>query len=515
MKTIHYHRLVSSALTGLEGIPVEIEVSILPGLPNFDISGRCDPAVHESRDRVRAAICNSGYHFPKGRVIASYAPAALPKQGSAFDLALSIAILAASGQIIAPAKGPALAFLGELSLNGQVKPVKGILGRLMALEAAGISQVVGPLESLDEAHLLERMNYQGVSNLKEAVERFSGIRGKDQARRDRDLSPEGPSSFLLDGIHGQEEGIRAITIAAAGWHPLLLLGAPGCGKSMLASALPQILPDLDKKECLEVGMAYSAAGKDRPRNRFKQRPFRRTHHSITVPALIGGGNLPQPGECSLAHRGVLFLDEVTEMNPRVLDALREPLEVRAIHLARSSWKLTFPSDFLLVAAANPCRCGYLLEPGSLCRCPDGLIRRHLSRISGPLLDRFDLISMLTRVPSKSLLTSRPVSRKARGQAVREQVSQAWAIQKARQGCLNSQLQIGDPARQLVIDGSSMTFAGQMADSSRLSARAFYSMLMLARTMADLDKREAVTREDLAEAFHFKAKLPWPDQRILP
>jgi magnesium chelatase family protein len=511
MKAMHYQRLVSSALTGLEGLPVEIEVSILPGLPNFDISGRCDPAVHESRDRVRAAICNSGYHFPKGRVIASYAPAALPKQGSAFDLALSIAILAASGQIIAPARRPAPAFLGELSLNGQVKPVKGILGRLMALEAAGISQVVGPLEGQAEAQLLERMDYQAVASLKEAVERFSGIRGRPSAVKGQDLLPKDPTSYLLDGIRGQEEGIRAISIAAAGWHPLLLLGAPGCGKSMLASALPQILPDMDKKESLEVGMAYSAAGKDRPSASFRQRPFRRTHHSITSPALIGGGSLPQPGECSLAHRGVLFLDELTEMNPRVLDSLREPLEVRAIHLARSSWKLTFPSDFLLVAAANPCRCGHLLEPGSLCRCPDGLIRRHLSRISGPLLDRFDLVSMLTRVPSKNLLTSRPASQLNRGQAIRGQVARAWQIQKTRQGCLNSQLQLTDPGSQLDIDKPIMAFAGQMADSAQLSARAFYSMLLLARTIADLDLRETVTREDLAEAFHYKAKLPWPDQ----
>lgn len=509
-----YHRLVSCALTGLEGLPVEIEVSVLPGLPHFEISGCGDPAVRESRDRVRAALCNSGYRFPKGRVIASYAPAALPKQGSAFDLALGLAILAASQQIVAPPGQPPCAYLGELSLNGQIKPVKGILCRLMALQKIGIHHVVGPREGAHEAHLLDAMDYEGVESLQEAVERFSGIRARVQKPQTKEWMVSKTDHFLLDRILGQEEGIRACAIAAAGWHPLLLLGAPGCGKSMLASSIPEILPPLTKRECLELLSVYSAAGKYRPADELWQRPFRRTHHSITAPALIGGGSLPVPGECSLAHGGVLFLDEVTEMNPRVLDALREPLEARSIHLARAAWKLTFPSDFLLLAAANPCRCGNLLEPGSLCRCQDSLVARHLSRISGPLLDRFDLVAMLTRVPSQRLLDAYKTPQEGQGKSLQGQVAQAWQRQEARTGCLNGRLQISDPRQQLLIDGKVMAFAGQIADSAQLSARSFYSMLAVARTIADLDQKEKVTREAVAEAFHFKAKLPWPDPATL-
>lgn len=509
MKSIAYSRLFSCALAGLEGVPVEVEVSILPGIPHFEVSGRGDPAVREARDRVRAAICNSGYHFPKGRVIASYAPASLPKQGSAFDLPLALAILEASGQIVSFREGPPRSFLGELTLNGRVKPVKGMLGRLRALAGAGLSPVVGPREAEDEASLVDRIEYVGVRSLREAVESFSGIRKK--SAQGRGLGPPfletGP--YQLDRIGGQGEGIRALTIAAAGWHPLLMLGAPGSGKSLLASSLIQLLPPLDREECLEVLCAYSAAGKERPADLIWQRPFRQSHHSVSLPALIGGGRQPVPGECSLAHRGVLFLDEMTEMSPRVLDALREPLEKGVVHLARDSWKLSFPSDFLLVAAANPCPCGQLLEAGSLCRCQDHQVHRRLTRISGPLYDRFDLVSILNRVDSENLTGGG--RGKSLGEEIRRKIAGVWKIQKARSGCLNGRLPIRDPAVDLVIEGEAMTLAGKLADRAGLSARSFHSMLAVARTIADLNQDMKVGLEAVAEAFHFKAPLPWPQR----
>ncbi len=523
MKRPAYHRVSSCALTGLDGVPVEIEVSILPGLPNFDISGRGDPAIRESRDRVRAALCNSGYQFPKGRVIASYAPASLPKQGSAFDLPLALAILAASSQIVAPVGRPLPAFLGELALNGRIKPVDGLIGRLLALAGQGIRQVIGPEEGRREASLVEGIGYDGVRDLREAVKLFSGIRGKARTWEGEDPEPLKEEGGLFQEIAGQEEGIRACIIAAAGWHPLLLMGAPGCGKSMLASALPEILPPLSQEETLEVMRIHSAAGREGlTKIRSGERPFRQTHHSATVSALIGGGTRLVPGECSLAHKGVLFLDEVTEMKARVLDALREPLESQVIHLARAGANYSFPADFLLVAACNPCRCGYLLEPGSHCRCPDQQVARHLSRISGPLFDRFDLVALLTRVESRLLVEQASRVKEVEDPGIiRRQVAAAWALQEQRavkwgeEGVRNSQQALRDPGNNFLIPTKVLDFASSLADTALLTARSFYSLLRVARTISDLQESEYVSLEAVAEAFHYKTQLPWPGKETPP
>ena len=517
MRTGYYHQLLSCALTGLDGVPVEIEVTILPGIPQFDISGRGDPAIRESRDRVRAAITNSGYHFPKGRVIASYAPVSLPKQGSAFDLPLALAVLAASTQVVRPLHDPKAAYLGELSLDGRVKPVRGMLGRVLALQEAGVEMIIGPQEGEEEARLVSRIEYLPVANLKEAVHRLSGIRGRrkpaapDPSKRVLPRSGSWPRRPV-----GQSEGLRACLIAAAGWHPLLLMGAPGCGKTMLASSLPYLLPPPDQQEYLDLMRIRSAAGRPgSSQDNGPERPFRHPHHSVTVSALIGGGSVPVPGECSLAHRGVLFLDEVTEMGTRALDALREPLESGQIELARAGWKVSLPAEFLLVAACNPCRCGMLLEAGDRCRCPDGAVRRHLSRISGPLMDRFDLIVPLTRVKSDSLLGSdKDPERQLTWDALRTKVQTAWEMQKSRakSGNLfhNGRIRTSESGIPSGVDRELMRFVTRMADRSSLSARSFYSMLGLARTIADLDQREIVRKEDLAEAFHYKVALPWPE-----
>lgn len=518
MRATYYHQVASCALSGLEGLPLEIEVSILAGLPQFELSGRADPAIRESRGRVRAAISNSGYSFPRGRVIASYAPAALPKQGSAFDLPLALAILAASSQAARPEGAPRSAYLGELSLDGRVKPVKGILSRLLALRQTGIRYVVGPREGEPEAALIEGIDYDGVSNLKEAVHRFSGIRGRG-VRRQLPLERQAHGADVTGPwpIIGQEEGLRACLIAAAGWHPLLMMGAPGCGKTLLASVIPGLLPPLGDGEMLEVLRVQSAAGNPGTAGHLsRERPFRQTHHSITVSALVGGGNIPLAGECTLAHRGVLFLDEVTEMSPRVLDALREPAESQEIRLARAGWQMVFPADFLLVAACNPCRCGLLLEPGSLCRCQDTAIRRHLSRISGPLFDRFDLTAMLTRVEAASLTGQGDRLRGRTDQhLLREKIAAAWEMQRRRARACgyetfhNSKVRADQPLDYFQIDQGVRRFAAGLADASLMTARSFFSMVRVARTIADLEQKEAVTKEDMAEAFHYKAPMPWP------
>ncbi len=525
MNIKNYHRIRSCALTGLEGVAVEIEVSILPGLPRFEVSGRGDNAIRESRDRVRAAIRHSGYTFPKGRVIASYAPASLPKQGSAFDLPLALAVLTSSGQVVYMEKSPEIAAFGELSLNGEVRYVQGALGRLLTLQKMGIRHVIGPAACEEEARAVDSIRYEGVDTLREAVLRYSGVRSSNQAKTARS-QPEKPhkrdKADAFGMIRGQKEGIRACTIAAAGWHPILLMGAPGCGKTTLASAIPEILPSLSEEESLEISRIYSVTGHaPRPGGLIRERPFRHTHHTVTSGALIGGGIIPSPGECTLAHRGVLFLDEVTEIQPRVLDALREPLETGRIHLARAEWNMIFPADFLFVAACNPCRCGYLLEPHGQCRCDDAAVRRHLSRISGPLFDRFDLVVSLTRVDTQDLLAAPDTEKDGstnNAHDARALIKSAWEMQRERASRRglddfhNAKVQVPDPEQYFVVSDEAMTFAAEIADRSLLSVRSFFSMLRIARTIADLDRREHISKTDVAEACHFKARLPFATLR---
>ncbi len=520
MSVKNYHRIRSCALTGLDGVVVEIEVSVLPGLPRFEVTGRGDHAIRESRDRVRAAIRHSGYEFPKGRVIAGYAPASLPKQGSAFDLPLALAVLTSSKQAVRPTQAPETAAFGELSLNGEVRYVHGVLGRLLSLREEGIRHVIGPADCEREAQAVDSIRYEGVETLKEAVLRYSGVSSgrkplRSSESEETDVTDAG-NAFNI--IRGQKEGIRACTIAAAGWHPILLMGAPGCGKTTLASAIPEILPPLTEEESLEISRIYSVTG-NAPNSGglLKKRPFRHTHHTVTSGALIGGGIMPSPGECTLAHRGVLFLDEVTEIQPRVLDALREPLETGKIHLARAEWNMEFPADFLFVAACNPCRCGYLLEPYGLCRCDDSAVRRHLSRISGPLFDRFDLVVSLTRVDTHDLLTV-PDTESCNSltdiNETRARVTGAWAMQReraSRRGLVsfhNSRVQVPDPERYFFVSEEAMRFAADIANKTYLSVRSFFSMLRIARTIADLDRHEVIKEIDIAEAYHFKARLPF-------
>jgi magnesium chelatase family protein len=525
MKKSQYSKITTCALSGIEGVLIEIELCLLPGLPSFEVGGNCDSAVRESRDRVRAAINSSYYNFPKGRVLAAYAPATFPKSGSAFDLPLALAVLQASGQVHRPEGANPVAAFGELSLDGRVHRVSGILNRLLALEASGVREVIGPPCDFDCQSFLSNIRYYVVSNLSEAIEIYSGIvpaagsiaKGKVSASASEsegaNSAKPGIRSSVLNRLSGQEAGIRAITIAAAGWHPLLLMGAPGCGKTSLASALAEILPPMTEEEVLQVLLIEQVSDIPVYRGDLTERPFRRPHHSITASALLGGGVPPKLGECTLAHCGVLFLDEVTEVRPQALDALREPMELKKIHLARSSWRVTYPSDFLLMAACNPCRCGERLEAGARCRCSEYSVERHLDRISGPLYDRFDLVARLNRVKAPTLQASLDQNDETRSKSIQAQVRSAWKKQMERctyfgeKFFFNSRIPIDLLIPFMQMNDSCLKFISELAEEMRFSFRAFHSLLRVARTIADLRTAEAVEEVDLALALEYRLALP--------
>ncbi|NLC40570.1 MAG: YifB family Mg chelatase-like AAA ATPase [Clostridiaceae bacterium] len=521
MKKSQYSKITTCAVSGIEGVLIEIELCLLPGLPGFEVGGNCDSAVRESRDRVRAAINSSYYDFPKNRVLAAYAPATFPKSGSAFDLPLALAVLQASGQVYRPEGARPVAAFGELSLDGRIHRVSGVLNRLLALEKSGIKEVIGPPCDFDCQSFLSNIRYHVVSNLSEAIEIYSGIvpAVEDMAKRQVGISASGNSakagirSSILNRLSGQEAGIRAITIAAAGWHPLLLMGAPGCGKTSLASALAEILPPMTEEEILQVLLIEQVSDIPVYRGDLAERPFRRPHHSITASALLGGGVPPKLGECTLAHCGVLFLDELTEVRPQALDALREPMELKKIHLARSSWRVTYPSDFLLMAACNPCRCGERLEAGAKCRCSEYSVERHLDRISGPLYDRFDLVAQLNRVKAPTLQASLDQENGTRSKTIQEKVRTAWKKQMKRcadfgeEFFFNSKIPIDLLIPFMQMDDSCLKFISDLAEEMRFSFRAFHSVLRVARTIADLRATEAVEEVDLALALEYRLALP--------
>lgn len=521
MKESHYSKITTCALSGIEGVLIEIELCLLPGLPSFEVGGNCDSAVRESRDRVRAAISSGYYSFPKGRVLASYAPATFPKSGSAFDLPLALAVLQASGQVSRPRGASPLAAFGELSLDGRIHPVPGILNRLLALEKSGIKDVIGPACDFDCHRFLSDCHYHAVSDLAEAIEIYSGIVPASNSAAKRRITEDhsenaGKSAgrpSILNRLAGQEAGIRAITIAAAGWHPLLLIGAPGCGKTSLASALAEILPPMTEQEILQVLLIEQVSDLPTYRRDLAERPFRRPHHSITASALLGGGVPPKLGECTLAHCGVLFLDELTEVKTQALDVLREPMELKKIHLARSSWRVTYPSDFLLMAACNPCRCGERLEADAQCRCSEYSVERHLDRISGPLYDRFDLVAQLNRVKAPTLQASLDQSDETRTIAIQTRVRAAWERQRERcassgaEFFFNSRIPIDCLMPFMQMNTSCQEFISELAAEMHFSFRAFHSVLRVARTIADLRAAEAVEEMDLALALEYRLALP--------
>jgi len=492
------------AIDGIHAPPVAIETHLANGLPAFQIVGLPEAAVRESRDRVRAAIQTSGFEFPRRRITVNLAPADLPKDGGRFDLGIALGILAASQQIPATAL-EAREFLGELGLDGQLRPVGGSLAAGLAAARAGRQLVASPDDGA-EAALASQADVVCAGHLTEVC---AALAGRGELAAAQAPPPVAPSRPDLADVRGQHLARRALEIAAAGGHHLLMVGPPGSGKSMLAARIPGILPPMSEDEALETAAIHSLRGTEHLRGDWRARPFRSPHHTASGVALVGGGSTPRPGEISLAHQGVLFLDELTEFDRSVLDVLREPLETGVIHISRAARQAEFPARFQLVGAMNPCPQGFDCDLAERCECTPEQRARHRKRLSAPLLDRIDLAIEVPRIPPSELAADgEPAESSA---AVAERVARARQRQLERQGQLNSTLDGPELRRHAALDAQDRQLLDTAAERFRLSARAYHRILRVARSIADLDDSATIATRHLTEALGYRALDHWRTQ----